>query len=119
MAVEAHIASHLPEGSIFASLEEASAFFEQGSRGYSVTNKPGTLDSLELRCKGWKVEPLQATEVRSSFFDDQERFPKGSAELDCALLMRNIHHEWHVQEPFGKFTEGLEGLAAPKGGNLH
>jgi uncharacterized protein YqjF (DUF2071 family) len=116
VAVEAQIASHLPESSIFTSLEEASAFFEQGSRGYSVTNKPGTLDSLELRCKGWKIEPLQVTAVRSSFFDDQERFPKGSAELDCALLMRNIHHEWHVQEPFfatenDGSTESLSGAA--------
>lgn len=100
VSVQSHIATRLPEHSIFASLEEASAFFEHGLRGYSVTNKPGILDSLELRCKYWKVEPLQVTEAQSSFFDDQERFPKGVAELDCALLMRSIPHEWHVQEPF-------------------
>lgn len=116
VAVEAHLASHLPEHSIFASQEEASAFFEHGSHGYSVTNKPGTLDSLELRCKYWRVEPLQVTKVQSSFFDDQERFPKGSAELDCALLMRDIRHEWHVQEPFFStendgLTENLAGTA--------
>jgi hypothetical protein len=100
VAVEAHIASHLPEHSIFVSLEEASAFFEHGSLGYSVTNKDDTLDGLELRCKSWKVEPLQVTKAQSSFFDDPERFPPGSAELDCALLMRTIHHEWYVQKPF-------------------
>lgn len=100
VAVEAHIASHLPEHSIFASLEEASAFFEHGSLGYSVTNTAGKLDSLELRCKNWKVEPLQVAKAQSSFFDDQERFPPGSAKLDCALLMRAIRHEWHVREPF-------------------
>jgi len=59
VVVEAHIASHLPENSIFASLEEASAYFEQGSLGYSVTREVGRLDSLELRCLNWKVEPLQ------------------------------------------------------------
>lgn len=100
VGVEVRIASHLPEHSIFASLEEASAFFEHGSFGYSVTNTAGKLDSLELRCRNWKVEPLQVTKAQSSFFDDQERFPSGSAELDCALLMRAIRHEWYVQEPF-------------------
>lgn len=100
VGVEAHVVSHLPEHSIFSSLEEASAFFEHGSLGYSVTNTAGKLDSLELRCKNWKVEPLQVTKVRSSFFEDLERFPPGSAELDCALLMRDIRHEWHVREPF-------------------
>ena len=100
VAVEAHIASHLPKHSIFASLEEASAFFEHGSFGYSVTNTAGKLDSLELRCKNWKVEPLWVAKAQSSFFDDQERFPPGSATLDCALFMRSIQHEWHVREPF-------------------
>jgi hypothetical protein len=100
VAVEAHIASHLPENSIFTSLEEASAFFEHGSVGYSVTPKAGKLDSLELRCENWKVEPLQVTKAQSSFFDDHEQFPSGSAELDCALLMRAIRHKWYVREPF-------------------
>lgn len=100
VAVEAHITSQLPENSIFASLEEASAFFEQGSLGYSITREEGRLDSLELRCLTWKVEPLQVTRAESSFFDDQQRFPPGSAELDCALLMRVIRHEWHVRGPF-------------------
>jgi len=109
VAVEAHIASHLPEHSIFVSLEEASAFFEHGSLGYSVTNKADTLDGLELRCKSWKVEPLQVTKAQSSFFDDPERFPPGSAELDCALLMRTIHHEWYVRKPF--YTTGNEDSA--------
>lgn len=100
VAVEAQIASHLPENSLFASLEEASAFFEHGSLGYSVTNTAGKLDSLELRCKNWKVEPLQVIKVQSSFFDDQERFPSGSAEFDCALVMRAVRHEWYVRDPF-------------------
>ncbi|MDQ2713658.1 MAG: DUF2071 domain-containing protein [Chloroflexota bacterium] len=99
VAVDAHTASHLPEDSIFASLEEASAFFEHGSLGYSDARKAGNLDSLELHCRNWKVEPLQVTKAESSFFDDQQRFPSGSAELDCALLMRAIQHEWYAREP--------------------
>jgi hypothetical protein len=99
VTVEAQIAAHLPENSIFASLEEASAFFAQGSLGYSATNRREKLDGLELHCKNWKVEPLQVIKAQSSFFDDQERFPSGSAELDCTLLMRAIQHEWYVREP--------------------
>lgn len=100
VTVEAHIASHLPEYSIFASVEEASAFFEHGSLGYSVTHQAGKLESLELHCRNWKVEPLQVTRAQSSFFDDPKRFPSDSAALDCALLMRSICHEWAVREPF-------------------
>lgn len=107
VAVDAHTASHLPENSIFASLEEASAFFEHGSLGYSDARKAGSLDSLELRCRNWKVEPLQVTKAESSFFDDQQRFPPGSAELDCALLMRAIQHEWYAHEPV-RATHRLE-----------
>ncbi len=106
VTVEAHVTSQLSENSIFASLEEASTFFEQGSLGYSVTREAGRLDSLELRCFNWKVEPLQVTKAESSFFDDQQRFPPGSAELDCALLMRAIRHEWYVRDPFHT-TESL------------
>jgi len=100
VAVKAHITSQLPENSLFTSLEEVSTFFEQGALGYSASEEVGRLDSLELRCANWKVEPLQVTDVESSFFDDRQLFPSGSAELDCALLMRGIRHEWYVREPF-------------------
>lgn len=100
VAVEARRTSRLPERSIFASLDEASMFFERGALGYSATSRPGSLDCLELCCKNWRVEPLDVTRAESTFFDDPNRFPSGSAELDCALLMREIRHEWYVREPF-------------------
>jgi hypothetical protein len=100
VTVTANLATQLPAHSIFASLEEASAFFEHGLLGYSVTNQAGKLDVLELRCQKWMVEPLRVSEVQSSFFDDQERFPAGTAELDCALVMRSIRHQWYVRQPF-------------------
>lgn len=53
------------------------------------------VEGLELRCLNWQVEPLEVEEVRSSFFEDKSLFPKDSIELDCALLMRDIMHEWH------------------------
>ncbi|MEO5823110.1 MAG: hypothetical protein ABIT71_21610 [Vicinamibacteraceae bacterium] len=33
--------------------------------------------------------------VESSWFADTHRFPAGSIAFDCALIMRNIDHEWH------------------------
>jgi hypothetical protein len=95
LRVEAHAASVLPSGSIFASPAEASGFFERGSLGYSPTRRPGEFDGLELRCRGWHVQPLEVDGVESSFFDDAARFPRGSVAFDCALLMREIDHEWH------------------------
>jgi hypothetical protein len=47
----------------------------------------------------WAVEPLAVTRVESSFFDDRSRFAEGSVRFDCALLMRNVRHEWHAREP--------------------
>ena len=88
----------LPGSSCFSSLPEASRFFEPGSLGYSVTRETGRLDGIELRTHGWRVEPLQVDEVQSSYFSDRTRFPEGSVAFDCALVMRNVGHEWHGAE---------------------
>lgn len=72
-----------------------SGFFERGSLGYSSTRDASRLDGMELRTQEWRVEPLDVEEVHSSYFNDPARFPPGSVELDCALVMRNIAHEWH------------------------
>lgn len=93
--VEANVVSHWPRGSVFASLAEASRFFEAGSLGYSATSDPSRHEGIELRCKEWSVEPLHVTKVHSSYFEDTTLFPTGSAIFDCALLMRNVAHEWH------------------------
>jgi uncharacterized protein YqjF (DUF2071 family) len=95
MSVRARLAETVQASSVFASLEEASAFFQAGSLGYSATPDPSRFQGLELRCRNWQVEPLEVEEVHSSFFEDRSLFPKGSIEFDCALLMRGIEHEWH------------------------
>lgn len=97
VAVEAEIASALPEASVFGSLDAASAFFENGAIGYSPSDST-ELHGIELRSFNWKIEPLRVTQVESSFFEDQQVFPPGSVEFDCALLMREIAHEWHAQQ---------------------
>jgi hypothetical protein len=95
VAVRGRVVRELPATSVFGSLAEASAFFEPGSLGFSVTREPDRLDALELKCRRWHVEPLEVERVESSFFDDPAKFPPGTARFDCALLMRDIEHEWH------------------------
>jgi hypothetical protein len=95
--VRAHAAERLPATSVFGSLEEASAYFAGGSVGYSVTNECDRLDGIKLVTPVWKVGALDVERVRSSFFDDESRFPKGSVTFDCGLVMRDIEHEWHSE----------------------
>ena len=98
-AVEVRIAGHtapaLPSTSCFQSLPEASGFFEPGSIGYSATASGRRLDAIVLETHGWSVAPLALDAVHSSYFADRTMFPEGSVAFDCALVMRNISHEWH------------------------
>ena len=96
--VEGKVSAALPAGSIFGRVETASAFFERGSLGYSATSHPDRFDGLELRSLNWKVEPLEVSRVESAYFEDRRRFPGGPGEFDCALLMRNIAHEWRARD---------------------
>jgi hypothetical protein len=38
---------------------------------------------------------MKVEEAHTSFFCDRTRFPEGTVDLDCALVMRGIDHEWH------------------------
>ena len=95
VSVTAYAAGRLPEASVFGSVRHVSDFFEQGSLGYSDTPGGRSYDGLELRTSNWSVTPLAVEHVESTFFDDRTLFPVGAAELDNALLMRDIHHTWH------------------------
>lgn len=96
--VVGHVTEAIPAGSVFRDVDVASEFFEQGSLGYSDTSSVGRFDGLELRTTDWRVTPLEIDHLRSSFFDDQERFPSGSATFDNALLMQNVDHRWLSQD---------------------
>lgn len=91
------IGEALPTGSQFKSLAEASSFFESGSIGYSVTKDSRRLDGIFLRTKTWKMQTLDVDEVQSTYFADEKRFPVGSVKFDCALIMRDIEHEWQSE----------------------
>jgi hypothetical protein len=89
-----HVTEELPPGSVFASLDAAAGFFSRGATGYSATHTTGHYHGMELHSINWAVSALAIDEAKSCFFDDRERFPAGAVELDCALLMRGIEHEW-------------------------
>jgi hypothetical protein len=82
----------LPNNSIFHSVEEASAFFQAGSLGWSPTRDGRQLEGLELHCPAWHMTPLAVDEVESSFFSKLGP----AAFFDSAFLMRNLDHEWHA-----------------------
>jgi hypothetical protein len=87
----------IAKSSVFSTQGDVSSFFQGGAVGFSVTSDPHRLDGIRLATKTWRVEPLAIESWSSSFFSDTARFPVGSVELDCALLMRDIEHEWHEE----------------------
>ncbi len=93
--VRGHLTDNPPSSSLFTSLEEGSNFFKHGSLGYSDTTSGTHLDGVQLFTKDWEVRPLSVELAGSSYFTDLKKFPEGSVEFDCALIMRNIEHEWH------------------------
>jgi hypothetical protein len=97
--VAGRIADQLPSASIFRTLETASRFFEPGSVGYSATASGRRLDGVVLKTHSWKVAPLEMERVSSTFFEDRTSFPAGAVTFDCALIMRNIAHEWQAGAP--------------------
>ena len=88
-------AGRLSTSSLFPSLDAAAGFFSLGATGYSATHQAGHFHGMDLECLTWSIAPLEIEYARSSFFGDATRFPPGSVELDCALLMRDIDHAWH------------------------
>lgn len=92
ISVDAKLTNHLSDHSIFKDLATASDFFKEGSLGYSPNGNK--YDGLRLNTYQWKVKPLEVENVKSSFFEDEAVFPKGSVQFDNALLMTNIKHDW-------------------------
>jgi hypothetical protein len=90
-----NLATEHSSGSIFPSIEEAADFFSLGATGYSLCRDGKNFEGMELLSLSWKIAPLEVRESYSRWFADSKRFPAGSVEFDCALVMRDIPHEWH------------------------
>jgi hypothetical protein len=99
LSVQAHASDELPQESVFGSLDEASEFFQRGSLGYSITEDQGKFDGLELRSFNWSMTPLTVESLSSSFFENRASIPSNSITFDCALLMKDVEHEWRAREP--------------------
>ena len=99
VSVDVRTAERFQGSELFADLAQASDFFRRGSAGFSATRGGQCLDGLELRTDSWHVEPVEVRSVRSTVFDDRDRFPPGSAVLDCALLMREVPVSWRPLPP--------------------
>ncbi len=87
-------------GRLFSGAEDASAFFQGGAVGFSPSRAGCGLEGVELRTNRWAIEPVTVEHAESSFFADPERFPPGSVELDCGLVMRQVPVTW---APVGAF----------------
>jgi hypothetical protein len=88
------LSDELRGSELFADLSEASHFFQGGAKGFSATRSGHHLDGMQLHTDAWHVEAGRVRSAASSFFDDPDRFPLGSATLDCALVMRNVPASW-------------------------
>lgn len=95
IAIDAKETEQLNPNSIFETMENVSDFFEKGAIGYSPNREK--FDGLKLKAYTWKVRPLTVSHVKSSFFEDENIFPKGSIHFDNALLMTKIEHEWQSE----------------------
>ena len=92
--VAVELAEQLRGSELFADLAEASRFFQAGANGFSATSSGRHLDGMRLHTDAWHVEAGHVRSAASSFFDDPDRFPRGSATLDCALVMRDVPASW-------------------------
>ena len=84
-------------GELFSSGDQAISFFRTAPLGYSPTQGPECFDGVRLLSEHWDAEPASVSEMRSSLFDDEALFPRGTCTLDSALIMRNLSFRWASQ----------------------
>ncbi len=94
LEVAVALADELSGSKLFTDLNEASAFFQGEANGFSTTRPGSHLDGMALHADTWRMEACRVRSATSSFFDDPNRFPPGTATLDCALVMRNLSVRW-------------------------
>jgi hypothetical protein len=77
--------------SLFPTVEAASAFYRDGSVGWSPRRDGTGVEPLELTSSDWAVEPAELLSVHSSFFD---AMPEGAAVFDSVVAMRDLPFVW-------------------------
>jgi uncharacterized protein YqjF (DUF2071 family) len=81
--------------SIFKNLDEASDFFRRGECGYSLCLNQSSVEGMQLKISQWSVRSMDVRLQKTAFYSNLSRFPKGSIEFDCGLIMRTVPHQWH------------------------
>ncbi|HEX8093987.1 DUF2071 domain-containing protein, partial [Jatrophihabitans sp.] len=74
VTLDVHVTAELIGSRLFADTATASAFFEQGSIGFSATDDQDRFDGLALHTTAWMVDPGVAVRAESSFFADRALF---------------------------------------------
>jgi hypothetical protein len=97
LKVQGQQTSKFPRESVMRNVETARNFFGGPSLGFSPRYKQMIFDGLELVVEQSKLQPLRIEHLRSSFFEDTSRFPKGSIYFDHALIEKQVAHQWHYQ----------------------
>lgn len=95
VSFSARASTDLQSTSGFSSLDDASKFFQAGDCGFSSSLKQGVFEGMQLRILQWSMKPLAVDSPKAAFYDNPFRFPRGSVEFDCGLIMRAVPHEWH------------------------
>jgi hypothetical protein len=83
---------------VFDDLDTASHFFESAPIGWSPDHR-GRLEGMRMTVSWWRVRPLRIESMASSWFDDPTRFPPGSLQLDCGLLMDGLTARFEAVGP--------------------
>lgn len=92
ISIDAKLTDTFNPRSVFKDLATASDFFKAGATGYSPNGNK--YEGLHLHTDQWEVKALEVSQVKSSYFEDESVFPKGSVQFDNALLMTNVQHDW-------------------------
>ena len=106
LAVETKLSSKF-ESVVFRSFQRATACICCDAIGYSPDRSGRTFEGLHLELHDPKSESLEVTALRSEFFEDEDRFPRGTAHFDHAVLMRGVHHRW-ISQPNLSATNSQE-----------
>lgn len=72
---------------VFASVDEASAFYRAGRVGWSLAHDGQSVEPVTLTTDEWRVEGARLHSLRSSFF---AALPEGSAVFDSVVVMRDL-----------------------------
>jgi uncharacterized protein YqjF (DUF2071 family) len=110
--VDVVVTASLSDSTLFTDLAEASAFFQQGSIGYSATRQGTRFDGLELVADAWSINAASVVRAHSSYFEDSTSFPTGSAVLDSALVMRRVPVHWRAH-PQLRASNPRQGAGTP------